>query len=372
MSQIQVNTLKYLVVGLIFFVMYDLVDERMAQAETPRISRERFFYLAAPQNLNPGLRDKPVEIEVEEEPAIAPELELDQESETPTVPLWRPESITVDFKDNVSNFGQDNQFIEPTVTGILPNGDRLSITSGFNQFQQPGINSIQNIPLKLDWEGEIAGLETSIGGGIDWFDEVPLALNFRAQTSVPIGKKAKLSFHIEHSPYKFNAETIQNEIKSWRYGPNLFWQISPDTTLFSLVRWGRYNDGNNEQQSFSRLEHTRGEFKVAANLFNWRYREDNESVSGYFSPLDFLVANGEIVWEKDIFDWLSCRAAASAGQQHSEGEWTFAYGYNGKCTTKISDNVEWDLGYNFSNIPGEGGNSIFNDRTWSSQLRAKF
>ncbi|ACB00099.1 conserved hypothetical protein [Picosynechococcus sp. PCC 7002] len=361
------------------FTMLLNIDSNTTPIEAPIHREEReikkVWYLAAPQNLNPSLRETSTSSEdVTEGLQTIPETSSTDNEEQQTknsTSFWDPESVTIDFRYFTTNFEQDNLLIQPSITGTLPNGDRLSLTSGFNRFQQPEIDSIQNIPLQFDWEGKIAGLESDIGTGIDWFDRVTPALSFRANSRVNIGERASLSFFVEHAPYKFNAKTVENEITNWRYGPNLFWQISPDTSFFSLVRWGRYSDGNHEQQSFSRLEHTSGEFQLAANLFNWRYREDKEIESGYFSPEDFLVINGELIWNKNIFSWLDCNLSTSVGRQRLQGQWDFVYGYGGRCTTTIAEDIFWDLDYRFSNVLGDNSNSRYNSETWRIILRVQ-
>ncbi|MGF1460914.1 MAG: hypothetical protein ACFBSG_18035 [Leptolyngbyaceae cyanobacterium] len=324
--------------------------------------------MAAPENLIPGLYVPPPEPNpIEVEPPTS-----EPETSEPFTPFWQIEDLTVDLSDEFTNFDQSNRLVEPTISGVLPNGDRLSLSTGLNTFSQPDVNDVVNIPLRVAWTREMGDFTTTVGGGIDWFDEAPLALNLDASTSVPLGRQATLFFDIEQGPYKFNAETLNQQITAWRYGPSLYWQIAPDTSFFSLVRWGRYNDGNREQQSFSRFEHRLGEFAIAANLFNWRYRQDLENVSGYFSPQDFLVANGEIAWAGEVFDWLDCRVAASWGQQRLAGEWTAAYGYGTQCTFAVSDSTEIDLGYSYDNVIGQAGGSAFNNRAISSQVRMTF
>ena len=341
---------------------------------TPETDRPTIFHLAAPENLNPGLYippplPEPLPLEpLPPEPVTPAPLA----EEVPFVPIWEVDGLTVDFSDDFSNFDQGNRFIEPTVTGVLPNGDRLGFTTGLNTFIQPDVDSVVNIPLRTAWTREMGDFTTTLGGGVDFFDQLPPAINIDANTSVPLGNQATLSFFVEHGPYKFNATTLNNQITSWRYGPNLYWQIAPNVSFFSLVRWGRYNDGNREQQSFSRLETTLGDFSVAANVFNWRYRENAEATSGYFSPADFLVVNGEIAWNGEVFDWLDCRLAASWGQQRLAGAWTSAYSYNTQCTLPISDTVEVDLGYAFSNVISQTGGSAFNNRAITGQVRAEF
>ncbi|NEZ59077.1 hypothetical protein DXZ20_26225 [Leptolyngbyaceae cyanobacterium CCMR0081] len=352
------------------------------------------LYLAAPENLNPGLYvPLPVESSptpltpdsIDSEPVtpstettegdsepVTPTAETATTDTTPSVPFWEVEGLTINLSDAFSNFDQGNRIIEPTVTGTLPNGDPLSITTGFNRYAQPDVNTVFNIPLKAAWTREVGDFTTTTGGGIDLFNRLPVAINLNASTSVPIGKKATLSFFADYGPYKFNATTLNNQIKALRYGPNLYWQITPDMYLFSLVRWGRYNDGNHEQQSFSRLEKKFGDFHIAGNLFTWRYREDAELASGYFSPSDFLVANAEIGWKGEVFEWLACGTAASWGQQRLGGSWSSAYSYNAKCTFEITDHLEMDLGYAFSNVIGQTGGSAFNNRAVTGQVRAKF
>ncbi len=362
----------------------DLEAEKAAINSNPAFNynpeNTDILYLAAPENLNPGLYIPPP---VESLPAPSPPEPVDLESvtpdpeavestESPVVPTWEVDGLTVNLSDDFSNFDQGNRIIEPTVTGTLPNGDSLAITTGFNRYAQPDVDTVFNVPLKAAWTGEMGDFTTTLGGGVDLFNQLPLAINFNANTSIPIGKKATLSFFVDYEPYKFNATTINNQIKAWRYGPNLYWQITPDMYLFSLVRWGRYNDGNQEQQSFSRVEKKLGDFYVAGNLFTWRYREDAESSSGYFSPPDFLVANAEVGWKGEVFEWLDCGAAASWGRQRLNSSWSSAYSYNAKCTFEIAESLEMDLGYDFSNVIGQTGGSAFNNRAITGQVRAKF
>ena len=329
-------------------------------------------YLAAPENLNPGLYIPPEPEPEPEPPEPEPEPLEPTTDEDPFIPVWEVDGLTVNFSDDFSNFGQNNRFFEPTITGVLPNSDRLSVTTGFNSFIQPDVASVHNIPIKVAWTRKMGDFTTTLGGGVDLFNRLPIEINLDASTSVPVWKQATLSFFVEHETYKFNATTLNNQIKYWRYGPNLFWQIAPDLSFFSLVRWGHYNDGNLEQQSFSRLEKTFGDFSLAANVFNWSYQENLESASGYFSPADFLVANGEVAWKDQVFDWLDCRVAASWGRQRLAGQWTSAYSYGGKCSVQVLDTLAIDLGYAFSNVVSQTGGSAFNNRSITGQIRAQF
>lgn len=209
--------------------------------------------LAAPENLNPGLFI-PLPSSLPDlgssEPAT---LESGNNTETSDL-TWTINGLTVKFSDELSNFDQSNRFLETTITGELNNGDRISFTTGLNTFAQPTTNPIINVPIRISWTGTMGDFTTTIGGGVDIFNQSSLTLTAHASTTVSLGRQATLSLFVDQGPYKFNAITLDNQITSLRYGPNLYWQITPSLSLFSLARWGHYNDSNHEQQSFSRLE----------------------------------------------------------------------------------------------------------------------
>jgi hypothetical protein len=317
---------------------------------------------SAPENLNPGLFVPPsVPPSPPPEPALSPA----------DAPFWQIETLTVDFRNDFNNFAQGNRTFEPTVTGRLANGDRLSFSTGLNTFNQPAVDQVVNVPLRAAWTSQMGDFTTTLGAGVDVFNRLPLAPNLTASTSVPIGPSATLSFNLDYGPYKINATSLQNQIAAWRYGPNLFWQITPDTSLFSLVRLGNFSDGNWEQQSFSRLEQRLGEFTLAANLFNWQFSRDVETTSGYFSPPDFWVTNAELAWRGQVFEPVSCRVAANLGPQHLLGEWSLTYGYEALCTAQFNQ-VELDLGYSFSTVAAGTEGSDYSNRALRGQVRATF
>ncbi|WP_143167776.1 hypothetical protein [Chroogloeocystis siderophila] len=139
------------------------------------------------------------------------------------------------------------------------------------------------------------------------------------------------------------------------------------------MRWGSYNDGNSEWQSFSRLERQFGQFSVAANLFTWNYTNDFERTSGCFSLPDFLVYNAEVAWEGDVFNFLRCRLAANLGQQRLRGEMDNANSYQARCTAKISNDIEADLDYSFSNARNQDtGGSAYGGSSLTGQVRISF
>ncbi len=144
---------------------------------------------------------------------------------------------------------------------------------------------ISNIPLQVGYEVKIDKITLQTGIGVDFFNTLPTALNFNAKVDAPLSPNLTLSAVVEQGSYKFNAQTLENQITSWRYGPQLSWQIDPKTSLFSSLRLGNYNDGNFEQQSFSRLERKFGEFFLAANLFKWELSTRLRSKKWlFFSP----------------------------------------------------------------------------------------
>ena len=332
---------------------------------------------AAPENFNPGLTLPP---------PTPPEPLEPIEPEIPKEPFSFPleiESLTTNFRRDSDNFNQLNQFVEPTAYFRLPNGDRLSLQTGYNIFQQENVEDINNVPLRMGWQREMNGTTVNTVVGLDWFNRLSTTpyLYGRAESAIfsevsPTGELESLlaiSGEVEYSPYKFNARTLDNEITALRFGPNVFWQIDSQTSFFTTARYGSYSDGNQELLSFSRLERKVGSFFLAANLFTWNYEDDVEQESGYFSPPDFLVYTGEIGWQEELADFLRCRVAATLGQQRLKGEWDLANSYQALCTTQISRSIALDLGYTFSNVQNrETEASVYSNHSIQGQLRIQF
>lgn len=332
--------------------------------------------LAAPENFNPGLRIPP--------PPPPPTKLNPPLSKEPVKPFAVLENIQTDFRNDTDNFGLENLFIEPTAQFRLPNGNKIKFKTGYNHFAQTKVESITNIPVQVGWEGKVDQVTLQTAVGVDFFDRLSPTINFNAKVEAPI-KPAKvsrsgrllslvsLSGNLEHGPYKSNARTLDNQITAWRFGPDLYWQIDRNTSFFSSLRLGSYNDGNFEVQSFNRLERKFGQFSIAANLFTWNYDNDFERTSGYFSPPDFLVYNAELAWEGNVFKFLRCRLAANLGRQRLKGEFDHANTYQTRCTVKLSPNVEADLGYSFSNVRNQDtGASAYSGNSVTGQLRVKF
>ncbi|MDF5721250.1 MAG: hypothetical protein PUP91_12370 [Rhizonema sp. PD37] len=336
------------------------------------------FLIAAPENFNPSLQMPPPI------PKPIKKINPPQSSTKPVKPEAVLDNIQTDFRNDTDNFGQHNLFIESTAQLRLRNGNKIKFKTGVDYFEQRNVQSLTNIPFQVGWEGKIGQVTVQTAAGIDFFDRLPSAINFNAKVDAPIipakvspsGQLLSgvvLSANLEQGPLKFNARTLNHQITDWRFGPDLYWQIDRNTSLFSSLRLGNYNDGNSEVQSFSRLEHKLGQFSVAANLFTWSYKNNFESKSGYFSPQDFLVYNVEIAWEGNISKFLRCRLAADLGQQRLKGEFDNANTYQARCTVKLSPNIETDLGYSFSNVRNlNTETSSYNSNSLTGQLRIKF
>jgi len=329
------------------------------------LNREQKIILASPSQLNPSLRlldPEPLPIE---KPTITPK------KETTMVDYAVLDSMTTNFQNDDNKSGQRSQIIEPTWKWRFKDGTIISLQTGFNSFDLTGKKSIYNLPLQFSVEKKLGSLNLNARGGIDIYDRLPTTINFELNASLPVLNGVTLFGFLEQKPYKSNVDTIENQIKIRRFGPNIYWQIDPDTSLFSLYRWGNYSDGNNDQQSFSRLERKFGQFAIAANLFTWSYdRESQPNI--YFSPRDFLVYTGELSWQGDIFNFLNCKLAINAGEQRLNSSFTPANSYQAKCTVKVLPNIEMDLGYLYNNVQQSGGGPKYQNETISGQLRMKF
>ena len=323
------------------------------------------------ENFNPVLEAPPI-IPIA---PLNPILEEPKEPITPVSQLEeiKLENIQTDFSNEQDNNGQRNQFIQTTSQFRMNNGQKILFKTGTNSFVMPGVESVTNISFQIGWEGKIDTVKIQPFIGIDLFNRLPAAINLHLNAEVPIVPNLTLSVAIDHEPYKSSAKVLENRISSWRYGPSLYWQIDPKTSLFSMYRRGNYNDGNVENQSFSRLERKVGQFSVSANLFTWAYAQDMNPKSGYFSPPDFLIYSGELAWEGNVADFLRCRLSASLGEQRVNGKMSSGNGYQSRCTIKVSPHVEADLGYALSSEQSRSTSTGgYNSRSITGQLRLNF
>ncbi|MEM7758478.1 MAG: hypothetical protein AAF298_10185 [Cyanobacteria bacterium P01_A01_bin.40] len=289
------------------------------------------------------------------------------------------ERLTLDFKLDFDNFGQTNQFIEETIAFNLYD-QSLALKTGINTFEQDEVEKVDNIPLYLTWQKELLGIDLTLTGGVDFFDRLESVPTATLKASSPLFSSVNaegklnslfvLSGQVQHQAYKFNAETLENEINFWRFTPSIYWQIRPNLSLFTLGQYGIFSDGNREFQSFSRLEQKIGAFSFAANLFTWAFEQDLGSINGYFSPADFLVYNGEIAWQGTMFnEFLDCKLSAAVGKQSVAGATDNAWSYKALCAAQLLPNVKLDLGYIFSNVrDSDTGDTSFNSQTIQGKL----
>ena len=359
----------------------------------PSLLPSQGLLLAGPESLNPGLLSPESGSEsVPSIPSVVPSVsspqpiqDLPEESNSNSVNneritdavtettdsqasdrfiTWN--GLSVGFDSNFDTFDQGSWQILPTVEGTLSNGDRISLSSGYSQFSQSEVDSVTHVPLTVGWRGQRGNLTLEASAGLNFFNTLPVDTHFKSKVSAPLSSRANISATVEQGPLLFNAEAINNQISSWQYGPEFYWQISPNTSLFSSLRFGSYSDGNQAVQSYSRLERTIAEVATASiNLTTASFDQDVVDTSGYFSPPDFLIASAELSWQEPITDGLVCGLMGSVGQQRLEGEWAVAYTSQATCSVEFSPNLQADLGYRISNT--SNGQSLFSDNAYSNQ-----
>lgn len=211
------------------FTNKDTIDRESSST----LLRHQPLLIAAPENFNPSLRIVPPP--PPKPPAPKPPALIEP---TPPTVVW--DSLQVDFRNNLDNVDQSNRFIEPTAQFRLQNGNKITFKTGFNSFDQPGVESITNIPFQVGWEGKINQVTVQTALGVDLFDRLPTAINFDAKVEAPIGINVDptgklrsglvVSANLEQAPYKHNARTLDNQITAWRFGPDLYWQIDSNTS----------------------------------------------------------------------------------------------------------------------------------------------
>lgn len=318
----------------------------------------------------------PADIPIQQ-PKITPQNRLPTDltpigaADDPQVSFIVLENSTTDFKLDFDEFGKENLKIEEVVTFRVRNGDVVTFTTGMNTYSQDGQEPVKNIPLILGWETEVGEVSINVAAGAEVFNRLAPQPTFKVGAKTSLFGQVLVSGEVEHGPYKFNTTTLENDISYWRIRPSVFWQIDSKTTFFGLLQAGFFSDGNQEIQSFSRLERKIGPFSVAANVFTWNFAEDLEAESGYFSPLGFLLYNAEVGWKGKIFDPLTCQFAASIGNQVVNGGKSTGRGLQAKCTASLAENVELDFGYVLTNIISSGSGAS-NSHIFSGQLRIDF
>jgi hypothetical protein len=360
---------KLLIVSAIAFKVWLMFNQSdisvFAQASQDRNPESKSLLIATPSQFNPNLR-KPDPIPLPVQEFIAP-----PKPEPKFTDYAVLDNLKLNFQNSADNGGQRNQIIEPTWQWRFKDGSVVSFQTGFNSFDLANKPPVRNIPLQFGVTTKLGSITLDTRAGIDIYDRLPTTANFDINASLPLWSGMTISGFLEQKPYKSSADSLNNQISTRRFGPTMFWQIDPDTSLFSLYRWGNYNDGNNEQQSFSRIERKFGQFSVAGNLFVWFYDRESKG-STYFSPPDFLVYSGEIAWQGDLFSFLSCRLAANTGEQRVNDTFSPARSYQASCTVKVSPSIEADLGYTYSNVRKTSTDESSVSESVLGQLRVKF
>ena len=388
------------------------------QVEPPseRESSDLPILLAGPQDLNPGLSEppEPLPSQIPNNPpndnnlpnlnnppttndnlptAIPTQPNSDVPAQSIPVESYTPEQpqeeasenrsfldwndLEVGINSDFNNFGESSWSVLPAISGQLANGNTVGIASGVNQFDQTDFESVTHVPLTLSWQGKAGDVTLKASGGIDLFNRLPLDAHAGFTAAIPLSEKANISVGVEQGPFLLNAQTLENQISRWQYGPEIYWEISPKITLFSKLRLANYSDGNFEQQSFSRIERKIGETaSVALTLINQSFQESVEETSGYFSPRDFLVAAAELSWQESITDRFSCGLLGSIGQQRLAGEWALAYNGQALCSVDVGAALQVDLGYRFSNVSKDQSalveDSAFSNQQIISGIRVRF
>lgn len=279
---------------------------------------------------------------------------------------------TTSFRSEHQKDGQANQSIQQTLRFRIANSDTVQeVKAGISSFEQRGFEKLNNIPLEVGIEGKAGQVDIRAAVGADFFNRLDSVPRVMTEVGGEILPNVRLAVVTEYGAYKFNVESLENEITAFQLGPDIYWQIDRSTGLFALYRWGSYNDGNYEHQFFGRIERRIGDFFVAGSLFNWSYAEDLNN--GYFAPPDFLTYAGEVGWEANLSDPFKCKLSASLGKQRFIGELTNANTYKARCTAKISSDFEADLGYIYTNIRDQAtGNNSNKSEVVTGQIRFIF
>ncbi len=284
----------------------------------------------------------------------------------------RSVEVTVDFYNDSNDSGRSDFLVRQTTRFRIADSDTVqSVSAGLHRFHQDGFQSLTNIPIQIGVEGNIGKVSLRGAAGVDLFDRLAAVPNFNAEVNAPLAPNVYLTGRLEYGPYRFNVETLENDIRALRVGPELYWQIDRATGLFASYRFGSYNDGNTEQEFFVNLERQLGDFFVAANVYGLFYANDPEN--GYFAPSDFLLFGGEVGWEGVVTDFLQCRLSIGLGHQLLEGGASLGNTYQARCGAQISPNVEASLGYRYSTVIDDvtdNGDSA--NQTVSGQLRFTF
>ena len=279
--------------------------------------------------------------------------------------------VNIELRNNVHD-NRSDVLIQQTARYRINDSDIVqSVTTGLQLFEQDNFQSLNNAPVQVGLEGQVGRVSLKGTVGSDRFDRIAAAPNLGFEVSSEILPNIFLSGIAEYGSHKFNVETLENGIAATRIGPELSWQIDRDTDLFASLRWGNYNDGNQELESLIYLERRFEGFFVAGSVYTLSFATDPEN--GYFAPSNYLFYGGEVGWEGNLADSLRCRLSVGLGGQQLEGDPSSANNYQVRCITTFSQNLEAGFGYRYSNLIDQtsAGDDSMN-QTWFGHLRFTF
>ncbi len=305
-------------------------------------------------------------------------------SETPPVESAKPQEWTIDstqtdFSYQHDNFGLTIYSVEPSVSFRYDANNKFNLKSGFiNLNGQTGFKPVTIYPIRLGWEGRAGQAAIKTGATVYTFDRLAPAFGFDASVNIPILPNLNLGASIERTPMKFAPSTLEiPSITTYTaYGPNIYWQIDQDSSLFSFLSILNLNDSNRGFISYSKLKRNFGQFSIAANLVTTSY--DRDAAPNYFAPSDYLIYNGEIGWQGDLNDFLNLRAQINLGEQRLRGEYTRALYYETQLTAKLSSKIDAFINYSFGDLDqisyfrATGQNSLYSRYLITGQLKFRF
>ena len=205
---------------------------------------------------------------------------------------------------------------------------------------------------------------------------------FDAGLTVPVLPNMFIGATVERTPMKYAPSVLETPEKTTftSYGPNLYWQIDSKTTLTSFFNFLQYNDGNRSQLSYTKLKRSLGNFSVAANLVTSSFERDASFTSGYYSPADFLLYNGEIGWQGDITKELNFRVQFNLGEQRSQGEFSNALYTEAQLTAKVNPKLNAFIKYSYGELDqityyrnmGVNQDNLYNQSLLTGQVQYTF
>jgi hypothetical protein len=352
-----------------------------SQAKTVKVGHKS----AAIENLNftkYSLRAQDLQdgVKLQPTPNTKPQIISQQPAIAPAKPQeWSLDGTQTDFSYQHDNFGLTIYSVEPSVSFRYDENHKFNLKAGFiNLNGQQGFQPVTIYPVRLGWEGRANQVAIKAGATLYTFDRLAPAFGFDANITYPLLSNLYVGASLERTPMKFAPSTLEIPgITTYTaYGPNIYWQIDPDSSLFSFLSVLNLNDGNRGLISYSKLKRSFGQFSIAANLVTTSY--DRDASPNYFAPSDYLIYNGEIGWQGDLTDFLNLRAQINLGQQRLRGEYTRALYYEAQLTAKLSPTADAFVNYSFGDLDQityfrpTGQNSLYSRYLITGQLKFRF